>query len=66
MENKTIKKNKIMNGTLINEMTLIKLKSLVYKIEGLESLQVFSKLTTEEENKLNKNRKKLNKLIKNL
>lgn len=55
-----------MNGTLINEMTLIKLKSLVYKIEGLESLQIFSKLTPEEENKLNKNRKKLNKLIKNL
>ena len=55
-----------MNGTLINETDLINIKHWVSKIEGLENLKVFTNLTFEENRKLEKTKKKLFKLIKNL
>lgn len=55
-----------MNNIVIKETDLINIKHYVYKIEGLESLKSFSKLTSEEELKLIKTQKKLFKLIKTL
>jgi hypothetical protein len=51
----------------MNELAIIKLKSIVSKIEAIELKKViYNELSSEEEFKLNKNRKKLNKLIKSL
>ena len=56
-----------MNGTLINELTLIKLKNKVETIEKHEELlSSTGYLHSEEDLKLTKARKKLNKLIKQL